>query len=243
MQVIADGADHDFPGIESHPDTQLEAVGAAHRLRVLVHGGLHGQGGVAGAQGVVFVGQRRPEEGHDTVAQHLVHRTLEAVHGVHHAMQGGVEELLGGFWIEILDQLGRVFDVGEQHRDLLALALQSAARGQDLLGKIRWGVGQRGACGLVLGRRCGAGHSLPNEHLALLVGGQLLGMDEFVLQGLNGLVIQLELQFQRPIGHTSATLEEGDNLIQHDVKVHHRPSTCASAASACGSQKLISMTQ
>ena len=58
-------------------------------------------------------------------------------------MQGGVQELLGGLRVEILDELGRVFDVGEQHRDLLAFAFQGAAGGQDLLGEIRWGVGQR----------------------------------------------------------------------------------------------------
>ena len=101
MQVVANGADHDFPGVEPHPDTHLDAVGAAHRFGVLAHGGLHGQGGVAGAQGVVLMGQRRPEEGHDAVAQHLVHRALEAVHGVHHSVQGGIEELLGGFRVEV----------------------------------------------------------------------------------------------------------------------------------------------
>ena len=147
VQVVANGADHHFPGVEPHPDAHLDAVGAAHRFRVLAHGRLHGQGGVAGPQGVVLMGQRRPEEGHDAVAQHLIHRALEAVYGVHHAMQGGIEELLGGFRVEVLNQLGGVLDVGEQHRHLLAFAFQGAAGGEDLLGEIGRGVGEGSALG------------------------------------------------------------------------------------------------
>jgi type I restriction enzyme M protein len=86
-----------FTGVEPHPDAQLDAVGAAHCFRVLAHGRLHGQGGVAGAQGVILMSEGGPKEGHNAVAQHLVHRALEAVYRLHHAMQGGVQHLLGGF--------------------------------------------------------------------------------------------------------------------------------------------------
>ena len=143
VQVVANSADHDFPGVEPHPDTHLNAVDAAHRFCVLAHGRLHRQGGVAGAQGVIFVGQRSPKEGHNAVAQHLVHRALIAVHGLHHAVQSGVEELLGGFRVEVLNQLGRVLDIGKQHRHLFAFTFQGTAGGEDLLGEIRWGISQR----------------------------------------------------------------------------------------------------
>ena len=73
------------------------------------------------------MGNRRPKQGHNAIAQHLVHRALEAVYGVHHAMQGRVQEFLRRFGIEAFDQLGRVFDIGKQHRDLLAFAFQSGA--------------------------------------------------------------------------------------------------------------------
>ena len=33
--------------------------------------------------------------------KHLVDRALVAVHGVHHVVQGRIEELLGGFRIEV----------------------------------------------------------------------------------------------------------------------------------------------
>jgi hypothetical protein len=82
---------------------------------------------------VVFVGQWRPEESHDAVAQHLVHRPLKAVHGVHHALQRRIEEGLGGFRVEVADQLRGAFEVGEQYGDLFTLAFQGTSGGEDLL--------------------------------------------------------------------------------------------------------------
>ena len=41
----------------------LQAVGAAHLLGIGAHGRLHGQGGIAGAHGVVFVRQRARRTG------------------------------------------------------------------------------------------------------------------------------------------------------------------------------------
>ena len=51
VQIVTNGPHHHFSGVQSHPDTHLDAVGAAHRLGILAHGRLHGQGGVAGAAG------------------------------------------------------------------------------------------------------------------------------------------------------------------------------------------------
>ena len=53
---------------------------------------LHGEGGVAGSDGVVLVGERGAEERHDPVAHHLVHRALVAVDGVHHPLEDRVQE-------------------------------------------------------------------------------------------------------------------------------------------------------
>jgi hypothetical protein len=151
VQVVTNGPHHHFAGVQSHPDTQLDAVGAAHRLGILAHGCLHGQGGVAGSQGMVLMGQGRAKEGHEAITQNLVHRALIAVHSVHHGVQDGVEELLCGFRVEVANQLGGTSDVGKQDGDLLAFAFQGAARGQDLLREIGGRVRQRG-----LGsRRCG----------------------------------------------------------------------------------------
>ena len=86
MQVIADGAHHHFPGVEPHAHAQLQAPGAAYVFGIGAHRGLHGKGGVAGAQRVVFVGNGGAEQRHNAVAEHLVDGALEAVHGVHHVV-------------------------------------------------------------------------------------------------------------------------------------------------------------
>jgi hypothetical protein len=136
MQVVTNGTHHHFAGVEPHAHAQLQATGTAHLVGVCVHGRLHGQSRIAGAQGVVLMGNGSTEQGHNAIAQHLVHRALEAVHRVHHVVQRRVEELLGGFGVETANQLGRVFEVGKQHGHLLALACQGAFGCQDLLGQI-----------------------------------------------------------------------------------------------------------
>jgi hypothetical protein len=83
---------------------------------------------------MVFMGDGGSEQRHDAVSQHLVHRALKAVDRIHHDVDSRIQELLGGFRVEIFNQLGGVFDVCQKHGDLLALALQSAAGGEDLIG-------------------------------------------------------------------------------------------------------------
>src|SRR5215510_589723 len=88
------------------------------------------------------------------------------------------------------------------------------------------------------GRRWGVAYvSDPDQHVTILIHCHALGFDEFILQHLKGLVIELELKLQRSVGDPSSLPQKGHDLIQHVVKVHLRPSTCASAASAWGSQK------
>ena len=98
---------------------------------------------------MIFVGHRRPKQGHNAIAQDLIHRPLKAVHGVHHVLQRGIEEALRGFGVEVTDQLRRALEVGKEHRDLLALAFQGTAGREDLLREIRGGIRQ--GCGR---RRC-----------------------------------------------------------------------------------------
>ena len=66
------------------------------------------------SHGVIFMGARRAEEGHDAVAHDLVDRALVAVDGLHHAFEDGIEELARLLGIA----------VGEEDRDLLALAFE-----------------------------------------------------------------------------------------------------------------------
>ena len=161
---------------------------------------LHGQGSVTGPHGVIFVRHWRPEEGHDAIAQHLVHRALKAVHGVHHALQRRIEELLGGFRVEVADQLRGAFEVGKQHGDLLALAFQGTSGGEDFLGQIGWGVGERRRRvawrrGRRLAARCRRRPSRPGTRPASSTA-EALALDEFVLQIFELLVIELELPLE-----------------------------------------------
>ena len=59
-------------------------MGTAHLIGIAAHGGLHGQSGVAGAHGVIFVCQWCPEQGHNAVTKDLVHGAFIAVHCFHH---------------------------------------------------------------------------------------------------------------------------------------------------------------
>jgi hypothetical protein len=60
--------------------------------------------------------------------------------GVHHQLDDAVQEPLRLLGVAVLDQLGRPDDIGEEYRDLLALALQPGPRGQDLLGQVAGGI-------------------------------------------------------------------------------------------------------
>jgi hypothetical protein len=103
-------------------------VRAAHLLGVATHGFLHGQGGVAGAHGVVLMRHRRSKQCHDAVAHDLIHRALIAVHSRHQALEHRIQDVPRLFGVAVGEQFHRALEVGEQYRDLLAFALQGAAR-------------------------------------------------------------------------------------------------------------------
>jgi hypothetical protein len=83
----------------------------------------------------------------------------------------------------------------------------------------------------------------PDQHPAIFIHGDVLGVDEFVLERFDGVIVQLQPELQGQIGHTPPASEEGRDLLDHGIKVHHRPSTCDSVASTWGSQKLMSMAR
>ena len=90
---------------------------------------------------MVLVGDRRAEERHDPVAHHLVDGALVVMDGLHHPLEDGVEELPRLLGVAVGEQLHRALQVGEEDRDLLALALEGALRGENLLGEVLGGVG------------------------------------------------------------------------------------------------------
>jgi hypothetical protein len=116
------------------------------------------------------------------------------MHGLHHAFQHRIEELTGFLGVTVGQQFHGAFEVGKQDGDLLPFAFQCAAGGEDFLCEIGRGIGQwrHGRC---------RGHTAPDQHRPLLIGGQTLTVDEFDLEIIKRLVIKLELSLQGPIGH------------------------------------------
>ena len=140
-QVVADLADDDVARVEADAHAERHAVLHAHVVGVLAHGIAQMQRRVAGAMRVVLVRDRRAEQRHDAVAGVLVHRAFEAMHALGEDREEALEDLVPLFRIELLGQLHRALDVGEQHGDLLALAFEGGLGLQDFVGEVFGGVG------------------------------------------------------------------------------------------------------
>ena len=215
------------PELQADADLHLDAVRAAHLSAVVPHGLLHGQGGVAGAHGVVLMGQRRPKQRHDAIAHDLVHRALIAVHGRHHALQDRVEELPGLLGITVGQQLHRALEVGKQHGDLLALAFQgapgSAGSSRPDVGGVGewWTVLYRGGGG---GWESGAGLPVQTSTLPASSTARRWASMSSSLSACEGVVIQVELHLEGSIGHSAAAPQKVQYLIEHRIEVHERPS-------------------
>src|SRR5262249_25648159 len=73
--------------------------------------------------------------------------------------------------------------------------------------------------------RAWTGFSGPNQATAVVIDHLWVGVQEFVLEILEGIIIQVELPFERAIGHAASPLEQGNRLIESLLKGHGRPST------------------
>ena len=145
--------------MEPDADLHWHAMGALHLIAVAGHGLLHAQRRVAGAYRMIFMGNRRAEEGHNAIPHHLVDSALVAVHGLDHALQDRVQQLAGLLGVALRQQLHRPLQVRKQHRDLLAFTFESAAGEENFLGEVRRGGGQGHAGWLASACRgwCGRG--------------------------------------------------------------------------------------
>jgi len=142
-QVAANRPDDHLARIHADADLDGHAGRALRALGVTLRQLLEAQRRVAGTDRVVLVGQGRAEQRHDPITHDLVHRALVAMDSVHQEIEDRVEQgprLLG---IAIGEELHRALEVGEQDGDLLALALQRLAGGEDPLGQVGRRVGPR----------------------------------------------------------------------------------------------------
>jgi hypothetical protein len=220
VEIVANGPHHDLAGVEANPDLHLATMHTAHRFAVAADRVLHGECGIASPDGVVFMRNRRPKQGHNAIAHNLVHSAFVAMHGRHHALQHGIEELARLLRVAVGHQLHGAFKVRKQHRDLLALAFEGSSDVEDFLGQMCGNVGARRTPQVRRGGQSCDRLPSPDEHLAILIGGQMLGIDELGLQILEVFVIQIEPAFERSIGHTLFALEQLARLCQDLIEGH-----------------------
>jgi hypothetical protein len=140
MQIIANGPHDHLAGVQPDPDLHIESLALAQRLSIAADAVLHVQRGIAGAHGMIFMGERRPEQGHDPVAQHLIDRPFVAVDRVHQQRQDRVEKRSRLFGVAVGQQLHGALEVGEQHSDLFALAFQARTGFEDFFGQMGGGI-------------------------------------------------------------------------------------------------------
>ncbi len=160
-EIAADRPHNNFACVQADANLDRHALGAPDVSRVPLHGLVHPQRRVTRSHRVVLVGERRAEERHDAVAHHLVDGALVVMDGVHHQREDGIENLTRLFGIAVGKQLHRALEVGEEDRDLLALALEGGLGGEDLLGKMLRGVRLRG-------RRTNRGRCASGDSVAAL---------------------------------------------------------------------------
>ncbi len=143
--VASDCAHHNLAGIKADPNLHLDPVHGAQPVGVLPNGFLHAQRCVTGPHRVVFVGERRPEQRHDSVTQHLVDGAFVVVHRLHHPLEHWIKQFARVLGIPVGEQFHGALDVSEQHRHLFTLALERLPRLEDPLGKVARRDNNRGA--------------------------------------------------------------------------------------------------
>src|SRR5712692_6706198 len=129
VQVIfADRAHHYLSSVDTNPQVQGHPTLASPLLGVSPHLLLHAQGGIESTLGMIFVGDWRAKQSKDAITERLCHVALVAMHGLHHDLQGGINDAAGVFRVEVFDESGGAFEVNEEGSDGLAFAIRRTPR-------------------------------------------------------------------------------------------------------------------
>jgi hypothetical protein len=127
------------------------------------------------------------------------------------------------FWVELAGECSRVHQVTKQYSELAAFGFGCLRRDDAVYCGKRRGVLRHGRRRLRHhGARCWEGlrGTRPDQHTSVLIPGDLLRVEEFVLEIIEGLLIQVKLALKRPIRHTLALAQELDNVIEQCIEVH-----------------------
>ena len=165
---------------------------------------------------MILVSNGRPEQRHNAVAQHLVHRPFVAVHALHHETKHRVQKLLGNFRVEILDQLSRVFDVSKQYGDVLPFAFEATAGSKDFFAEVLRGVGQGCTFPAHDSWRCcyRLYRTSPHQASARLIDDLGVGIENGFFEVCKIIISQVKLPLEDPISHPASTLQHGHGLVE-----------------------------
>jgi hypothetical protein len=177
---------------------------------------------------VIFMGLRVAKVDQQPIPQILGDIPGKALDHVGTGLLVGPYHLTVVFRVELFGKGGGAHEVTEHDRELAAFGLRrmgwrgwSGSLGRRLRGWLgRWGSGYRGS-------RQTAG---PHQHPPIFIHREFFGVDQVVFERFQHVVIELEAQFENPIGKAALLVEHREDLGQDAIVVHDRPSTCASAA-------------
>ena len=130
-EVVTDRPHHDLARVEAETQPEVDLVLCLEPARELGDGVADRQRRVAGAPGVVFVGDRGAEQRHRAVAGERVDLALKAVDLLGDQREKAIDHREPALRTEALRDAHRTDDVTEEHRDQLSLTLQRRRFGAD----------------------------------------------------------------------------------------------------------------
>ncbi len=130
-QVVTDRPHHHQAAVDPDPDLHLRPFGDA-------------EGGKNRTAGMILMRDRRPEQRHEPIAEELVDRALIAVHLGERHPEETVDHQVKLFRPQLRRKRTGPHYVAKKHAHLLALTLDRAPHGQDLLAEMPRRVTRRG---------------------------------------------------------------------------------------------------
>jgi hypothetical protein len=187
------------------------------------------QPGAHGALGVIFVRLGIAKVDQQAITEILRNMPLKAGDDLGTSLLIGPHNLPQVFRVQLRGESRGIHQITKQHGELAAFGLRRRCS----RGGCRWHQGD--SLGGALRR------ARPHQHRAVLVHRQLFHLNQFHLEVGQILVIEGKLALEGAIGGATLALQELDDAGEHGIEVHHCASTCASTASTCGSQNVMSI--
>src|SRR5215470_1349870 len=152
--------------------------------------------------------------------------------GLHHQLQGWIDNRAGDFGVKVTRQGGKAREIGKQGGDRLAFAVRDTPRfqrgllGADALGQV-WRDVARRCWGLRGGAdRCRnpGGFLAPDQSPPVHVSNLGMSEQQLFLQVCETRLIEGEPPLYAPVGDPLFLLEQFQHLLEHFIKRHGRPS-------------------